>query len=147
MLFFLLVFLLLFSLFLFSFSSFFLFCSDPSAFFVILILNRHRQGRRKADRQEVQVLLHNQLCNVIAHSLRQFLINLPSEREEGKMSVESSLECCKESHTALTIAWVCWSKLQSTTYQRSITSVSASTYFGKVCANEMRLSAKGNSLA
>lgn len=106
MLFFLLVFVLLFSLFLFSFSSFFLFCSDPSAFFVILILNRHRQGRRKADRQEVQVLLHNQLCNVIAHSLRQFLINLPSEREEGKMSVERALSSAARSRTqsARTIA-------------------------------------------
>lgn len=108
MLFFLLVFLLLFSLFLFSFSSFFLFCSDPSAFFVILILNRHRQGRRKADRQEVQVLLHNQLCNVIAHSLRQFLINLPTEREEGKMSVERALSSAARSRrqSARTIAWL-----------------------------------------
>lgn len=108
MLFFLLVFLLLFSLFLFSFSSFFLFCSDPSAFFVILILNRHRQGRRQADRQEVQVLLHNQLCNVIAHSLRQFLINLPTEREEGKMSAERALSSAARSRTqsARTIAWL-----------------------------------------
>lgn len=104
MLFFLLVFLLLFSLFLFSLSSFFLFCSDPSAFFVILILNRHRQGRRKADRQEVQVLLHNQLCNVIAHSLRQFLINLPREREEGKMSQALSSAARSRRQSARTIA-------------------------------------------